>query len=69
MKNLTMIYQEVLKKRLERKKVQLADLERIIKGEGEPTPIEKRKFIELKAVILELENVIDIAESMFEDKE
>jgi len=64
-----MIYQEVLKKRLERKKVQLADLERIIKGEGEPTPIEKRKFIELKAVILELENVIDIAESMFEDKE
>jgi len=67
MKNLTMIYKDVLKKRLERKKAQIAELERNV--EGLATSIEKRKFIELKAVIQELENVIDIAESMFEDRE
>lgn len=41
-------------------------LENIINSEGVPTPIEKRKFIETKAVVTELENVLDIADTMFE---
>lgn len=65
----TGIYMEILRKRLERKKAQLAEVEKSINSEGVATPIDKRKFIELKAVILELENIIDIAESMFEEKE
>lgn len=67
MKDLTMIYKEVIAKRLERKKAQLKELEQSI--EGVATNVDKRKFIELKAVIQELENVLDIADSMFEDKE
>lgn len=57
-----MIYKEVLEKRLARKKEQLAELEK--QTEGLATAQDKRKFIELKAVINELENCIDIAESM-----
>ncbi|WP_302947178.1 hypothetical protein [Alistipes indistinctus] len=41
-------------------------MEHIINSEGVPTPIEKRKFIETKAVVTELENVLDIADTMFE---
>lgn len=59
-----MIYKEVLEKRLARKKEQLANLEGIINSGSEATGAEKRKFIELKAVVNELENCIDIAESM-----
>lgn len=68
-RDMTMIYREVISKRLERKKEQLKELERIVNGDGVATPVEKRKFIELKAVIQELENVLDIADSMFESKE
>lgn len=57
-----MIYKEVLEKRLSRKKEQLSELEN--QTEGLATAQDKRKFIELKAVINELENCIDIAESM-----
>lgn len=57
-----MIYKEVLEKRLARKKEQLAEIER--QTEGLATPVDKRKYIELKAVVNELENCIDIAESM-----
>ncbi|WP_416991321.1 hypothetical protein [Alistipes indistinctus] len=63
---LCMIYKEVIEKRLARKREQLATLEHIINSEGVPTPIEKRKFIETKAVVTELENVLDIADTMFE---
>lgn len=57
-----MIYKEVLEKRLARKKEQLAEIER--QTEGLATPVDKRRYIELKAIVNELENCIDIAESM-----
>ena len=59
-----MIYKEVLEKRLARKKEQLSNLEGIINSGSEVTGVDKRKYIELKAVINELENCLDIAESM-----
>lgn len=59
-----MIYKEVLEKRLARKRGQLVNLEGLINSGSEVTGAEKRKFIELKAVVNELENCIDIAESM-----
>lgn len=59
-----MIYKEVLEKRLSRKKEQLAEIEKYINSEGVASSIDKRKFIELKAVVNELENCIDMAESM-----
>lgn len=57
-----MIYKEVIEKRLARKREQLIALERI----GVVTPEDKRKYVELKAVVTELENVLDIADTMFE---
>ena len=60
-----MIYKEVVGKRLDRKNEQLKGLETKLMSEGELSPIDKRKMIECKAAIIELENVIDIAESMF----
>ena len=57
-----MIYKEVIEKRLARKQEQLVTLERI----GVVTPEDKRKYVELKAVVTELENVLDIADTMFE---
>lgn len=62
---LCMIYREVIAKRLERKRQQLAEMERLINSEGVASSVDKRKYIELKAVVLELENCIDIADSMF----
>ena len=59
-----MTYKEVIEKRLTRKREQLAELEKQINGEGVSGSVDKRKFIELKAVVNELENCIDIAESM-----
>jgi len=59
-----MIYKEVLEKRLARKREQLAELEKQINSEGVSGSVDKRKYIELKAVVNELENCIDIAESM-----
>lgn len=60
--NVFMIYKEVLEKRLIRKKEQLNQLEAQL--EGIVSPHDKRKYIELNAIINELENCIDIAESM-----
>lgn len=57
-----MIYKEVLEKRLARKREQLVEIER--QTEGLATPVDKRRYIELKAIVNELENCIDIAESM-----
>lgn len=62
---LCMIYREVLAKRLERKRQQLAELEKLVNSEGVASSVEKRKFIELKAVVNELENCLDMADSMF----
>lgn len=59
-----MIYKEVLEKRLARKKEQLAEIERQINSEGVSGSVDKRRYIELKAVVNELENCLDIAESM-----
>ena len=59
-----MIYKEVLEKRLIRKKEQLANLEGMMNSGTEVTGVDKRKYIELKAVVNELENCVDIAESM-----
>lgn len=66
MKPMTMTYIEVLKKRLERKKEQLKEIESL--PEGLATAVDKRKFIEIKASISELENCIDLAETMFQDE-
>ncbi|MCC8152964.1 MAG: hypothetical protein LIP01_01345 [Tannerellaceae bacterium] len=60
-----MIYKEVIVKRLERKKNELASLE----TSGVVTPEDKRKYVELKARIDELETCIDIAETMFNNIE
>ena len=60
-----MIYKEVLEKRLARKKEQLAEIEKAMNsGNDIITAQDKRKYIELKAVVNELENCVDIAESM-----
>ncbi|MDR2627206.1 MAG: hypothetical protein LBC40_04145 [Dysgonamonadaceae bacterium] len=64
-----MIYKEVLEKRLERKKQELNRIEATIDGGGLATAVDRRKFIELKAIVNELENCIDIAESMLKLEE
>jgi hypothetical protein len=65
-----MIYKEVLEKRLGRKKDELLRIERIMdSGNDTPTSNDKRRFVELKAVVNELENCIDIAESMLKLEE
>lgn len=58
------VYREVISKRLERKKEELKEVEKEL--EGVPTGAEKRKYVELKAKIEELETVIDIADSLIE---
>ncbi len=63
---LCMIYRDVIAKRLERKRQQLAELEkRMDSGNDVATAVDKRKYVELKAVVNELENCLDIADSMF----
>lgn len=57
-----MIYKKVLENRLARKKEELAEIER--QPEGLATSVDKRKFIELKAIVTELENCIDMADAM-----
>lgn len=57
-----MIYKKVLENRLARKKEELAEIEK--QPEGLSTAVDKRKFIELKAVVNELENCIDMADAM-----
>jgi hypothetical protein len=68
-KNMGMTYIEILKKRLDRKVQQLKEVESTMQIGDQATAIEKRKFIELKAVIQELENVIDLAESMLDQEQ
>lgn len=61
-----MIYRDVLAKRLERKRQQLVELEKVIEsGNDITTSQDKRKYIELKAIVNELENCLDMADSMF----
>ena len=62
-----MTFIEILKKRLERKNQQLKEVESTMEIGNQATPLEKRKYIELKSVIQELENMIDLAESMLEN--
>ena len=62
---LCMIYREVLAKRLERKRKQFMEFERQINSEGVSSSVDKRKYIELKAIVNELENCLDMADSMF----
>jgi hypothetical protein len=70
MKTELMVYKEVLESRLTRKKQELNEIEKTFVGtEGIVTNVEKRKFIELKAIVNELENCIDIAQSMVKLKE
>lgn len=58
------MYKEIIEKRLSRKREQLKEIEQIMQ-QGEVTSTEKRNYLEVKAVILELENVLDLAETMF----
>lgn len=63
---LCMIYRDVIAKRLERKRQQLLQIERWMESGNEVvTAVDKRKYVELKAVVNELENCLDIADSMF----
>lgn len=70
---LCMIYREVLAKRLDRKRQQLVEIEKQVNSEGVAGSVDKRKYIELKAIVNELENCLDMADSMFkfnkDDKE
>lgn len=63
-----MTFIEILKKRLERKNQQLKEVESTMEIGNQATPLEKRKYIEFKAVIQELENIVDMAESMLDDR-
>lgn len=57
------MYKEIIEKRLQRKRAQLKEIEEIMQ-QGDVTQVEKKNYMETKAVILELENVLDLAETM-----
>lgn len=57
------MYKELIEKRLKRKREQLHEIE-VVMQHGEVTAIEKKDYMETKAVIRELENVLDMAETM-----
>lgn len=57
------MYKEIIEKRLNRKRKQLEDIEYIML-QGEVTQHEKKNYMELRAVINELENVLDLAETI-----
>lgn len=61
-----MTYREILKKRLARKYDQLREIENTINSADDivNTAAVKRKFVELKSSIVELENCIDLADTM-----
>lgn len=61
------MYMDIVRKRLKRKRVQLKEVEDVM-VQGDVTSNEKRKFMELKAVVQELENILDLSETMFEDE-
>ncbi len=57
------MYKQIIEKRLQRKRDQLKEIESIMQ-QGEVTQAEKKNYMEHKAVILELENVLDLAETL-----
>lgn len=57
------MFTEIIEKRLKRKREMLRDADLAMQM-GIVSPKEKRNYIEVKAVILELENVLDLAETM-----
>ena len=61
------MYKDVLTKRLNRKREQLAELEMQLNSvDGMLSNHDKRRYIELKAVVQELESIVDIASTMAE---
>lgn len=52
-----MIYKKVLENRLSRKKSELAEIERLMNSANEVTANDKRKFIELKAILRHLKEL------------
>ena len=61
-----MTFREILKKRLARKYDQLREIDNTINSADDlvNTAAVKRKFVELKSSIAELENCIDLADTM-----
>ncbi len=59
----TEMYKQIIEKRLQRKRDQLKEIESIML-QGEVTQAEKKSYMEVKAVILELENVLDLADTL-----
>ena len=59
----TEMYKKIIEKRLQRKRDQLKEIEAIMQ-QGEVAQAEKKSYMEVKAVILELENVLDLAETL-----
>ena len=61
-----MTFREILKKRLARKYDQLREIENTINSADDlvNTAAVKRKFVELKSSIAELENCIDLADTI-----
>lgn len=59
----TEMYKKIIEKRLQRKRDQLKEIEAIML-QGEVTQAEKKSYMEVKAVILELENVLDLADTL-----
>lgn len=64
-----MTFREILKKRLARKYDQLREIENTINSADDlvNTAAVKRKFVEIKSSIAELENCIDLADTMLSD--
>lgn len=64
-----MTFREILRKRLARKYDQLREIENTINSADDlvNTAAVKRKFVELKSSIAELENCIDLADTMLSD--
>lgn len=64
-----MTFREILKKRLARKYDQLKEIENTINSADDlvNTAAVKRKFVEIKSSIAELENCIDLADTMLSD--
>lgn len=60
------LYKIVLEKKAEQEeREQLLQLEGVIDGGGLVTAVDKRKFIQLKAVVNKSENCLGMADSMF----
>lgn len=66
MKKETEMYKEIIEKRLARKREQLIEIEKVM-AQGDISSIEKSNYVKLKAAIQELENILDIAETLFNE--